>query len=413
MTTLAINGGPKARSHPFPERKLLGIEEKQAVVAMFDRAIETGHAFGYGGPQEQAYCREFAAYMGGGYAATVSSGTAAVYVALRALDLNPFTEVIVSPITDAGGMMPIALLNCIPVVADSAEGKYNTDARQIEKMISPLTSAIVVAHIGGEPLDIEAIVEVGRKYNIPVVEDCAQAHGARLHGRLAGTFGDIAAFSTMFSKLHCTGGQGGVVYTQQESLYWRTRQAADRGKPHGLPAGTTNPIASLNFNLSDLAAAIGREQLKKLPGIVDRRRAVIAELSERMRGLKSISIPQQHHGAEASYWWWRLEVNAADLTCDKATYCRALSAEGIPISAQYRAMPHLMDWFQKRNVFGASGYPWSAPEYKGDANREFACPNAIAATNCQFNMSVNESWGPEEIKDTLAAFEKLEQAYLK
>src|SRR5699024_4098238 len=113
---------------------------------------------------------------------------------------------------------------------------------------------------------------LGKKHNIPVVEDCAQAHEAKINGQLVGTFGDIAAFSTMFGKHHSTGGQGGVVFTKDEALYKRARQASDRGKPFGLPAGATNPIASLNFNLNDLAATIGREQLKKLPGLVERRR---------------------------------------------------------------------------------------------------------------------------------------------
>ncbi|MDF2713470.1 MAG: glutamine--scyllo-inositol aminotransferase [Paenibacillus sp.] len=412
MTQLAVNGGQKVRNRPFPARRLLGMEEKQAAMAMFDEAIATGNAFGYGGPQERAYCQAFADFMGGGYAVTVSSGTDAVYVALRALDLEPFTEVIVSPITDPGGMMPIALLNCIPVVADSAVGKYNTDAEQIEKMITPWTSAILVAHIGGEPLDMDNIVKVGRKHGIPVVEDCSQAHGATLFGRPVGTFGDIAAFSTMYGKLHCTGGQGGVVFTRKESLYGRARQAADRGKPHGLPAGATNPFASLNFNLNDLAAAIGREQLKKLPVIVERRQAVVAELSDRLRQLRSISVPALYADAMPSYWFWRLEVHVSALSCDKKTYCRALAAEGIPLNPQYRVLPHQMDWFQQRKVFGNSGYPWAAPEYKGDRNRQFACPNAIAATDVQFNLMVTESWGEEEVRDVMIAIEKLEQAFI-
>ncbi|MBP1988625.1 DegT/DnrJ/EryC1/StrS family aminotransferase [Paenibacillus eucommiae] len=410
---LAINGGPKVRNRPFPDRGLLGEEEKEAVIALFDEAIATGIAIGYLGPEEEAYCSEFASFMGGGYADAVNSGTTAVYVALRALDLEPFTEVIVSPITDPGGMMPIALLNCIPVIADSAPGKYNTDAEQIEKLITPLTSAILVAHIGGEPLNIEAIVALGKKYGIPVVEDCAQAHGASINGKLVGSFGDIAAFSTMFGKHHCTGGQGGVVFTRQEALYWRARQASDRGKPFGLPEGSTNAIASLNFNLNDLAAAIGREQLKKLPIIVQKRRALAAKLSERLSGLQSIIIPPQIEGAESSYWWWRLEVNTEQISCDKDTYCRALSAEGLPINPSYRAMPHLMDWFQQQNVFGTSGYPWKAPAYKGNADREFQCPNAMAATSVQFNLYITESWGEQEIADTLAAFEKVDLAYKK
>lgn len=410
---LAMNGGSKVRNKPFPERGLLGTEEKEAAMALFDEALATGKAFGYMGPEEEAYCEEFAEYMGGGYADAVNSGSSAVYVALRALDLQPFTEVVVSSINDAGGMMPIAMLNCIPVVADTAPGKYNTDAEQVESMITPLTSAIVVAHIGGEPLDIEAIVAVGKKHGIPVVEDCAQAHGAKIHGKLVGTFGDIAAFSTMFGKHHCTGGQGGVVFTKNESLYTRARQASDRGKPFGLPAGSTNPMASLNLNLNDLAATIGREQLKKLPGIVQRRQNVVAKLSEHFNKLEALVVPSQYEDAEASYWWWRLEVDLTKLTCDKDTYCRALIAEGLPINPSYRAMPHLMDWFQKKNVFGTSGFPWNASEYKGDAEREFPCPNAITATDIQFNLLIHESWGQQEIEDTVTVFEKVEKAFLK
>ena len=106
---LAIYGGAKVRTRPWPGRGLLGEEERAAVNALFDEAIATGNAFGYNGPEEEAYCREFASYMGGGYADAVNSGTTAVYTALRAVNPEPFTEVIVSPITDPGGMMPIVM----------------------------------------------------------------------------------------------------------------------------------------------------------------------------------------------------------------------------------------------------------------------------------------------------------------
>src|SRR5690242_20306495 len=104
--TLAIDGGSKLRSKPFPARRLFGEEEKQAAVSVFDRAIEAGEAFGYNGPEEQAYEREFAESLGGGYADGVSSGTSAMFVALGALNLEPFSEVICPPITDCGGIMP-------------------------------------------------------------------------------------------------------------------------------------------------------------------------------------------------------------------------------------------------------------------------------------------------------------------
>lgn len=411
---LALYDGPKTREKPFCGRSLLGMEEKAAVDALFDQSISSGEAFGYNGVEEEAYCNEFAEYMGGGFADAVNSGTSAVYVALRSLELEPFTEVIVSCITDPGGMMPIALMNCIPIVADSAPGQYNTNAAEIEKLISPLTSAILVAHIGGEPCDIEAIAALGKKHGIPVVEDCSQSHGAKYNGQLVGSFGAVAAFSTMFGKHHCTGGQGGIVFTKSEGLYWKIRRASDRGKPFGLPTGSTNCVASLNYNLSELAAAIGRQQLKKLPGIIERRYKVVSMLTEGFKKLKTLKIPNILPGTEASYWWWRLEVNVDNITCDKETYCKALIAEGILLNPSYSsAMPHNMAWFKNHSVFGTSGYPWAAPEYKGDRDREFPCPNAMTATGRQFNLTVYESWGKEEVKDILKAFSKVEKAFLK
>lgn len=413
LSDLAINGGPKVRTDEFPSRYLLGIEEKAAVDQLFDEAIKTGEAFGYNGPQEQAYCEEFAEFMGGGFADAVNSGTNAVYVALRALDLEPFTEVIVSPITDPGGVMPIVMMNCIPMLADAAPGKYNTGPGQVEELISPRTSAILIAHIAGEPADIEGVIAVAKKHNIPVVEDCAQAHYTKLNGKLLGTFGDIAAFSTMFGKHHCTGGQGGVVFTKSEKLYQQARWASDRGKPFGLGPDATNCVASLNLNLNDLSATIGRVQLKKLPSIIERRRKVAAQITEGFKDLKAVVIPEQISGAEPSYWFWRLALDTEKLTCTKDDFCAALIAEGMPILPSYRHLANEMDWWKNRRVFGTSGLPWSSPAYKGDPNRKFDLKNAIAATDVQFNIFINESYGDKEVADIVAAFKKVEAAYLK
>ena len=119
---LAINGGTPVRSEPFPSRRLFGEEEKQAAIDLFDAAIRNGEAFGYNGEHEAGYASAFCAFQGGGHADVVNSGTSAVYVALRALDLEPFTEVITPAISDPGGVMPVALLNCVPIPADTAPG---------------------------------------------------------------------------------------------------------------------------------------------------------------------------------------------------------------------------------------------------------------------------------------------------
>ena len=413
LAELAVNGGLKTRAQPWPERGLITAAEKAAVIEVLDEAVQSGKGPGYDGPVEQAYCEEFAAFMGGGYADAVNSGTSALYVALMALEVEPFTEVIVGPITDTGGIMPIPLLNCIPVIADAAPGSFNPGPEQIEECMTPLTRAIVVAHIMGEPADMPGIMGVADRHGIPVIEDCAQAHGARIAGQLLGTFGVMGAFSTMGGKHHCTGGQGGVLFTRDEDLYWRSRRASDRGKPFGLEAGTRNCIASLNFNLNDFAAAIGREQLRRLPGIVARRRRVVAGLSERFADLDSVMIPEQVPEGESSYWFWRLGVVVERLTCDKVAFCEALQAEGVLVNPCYDWLPHTFDWFTQRRVFGTSGYPWTAPDYQGDPDRAFPCPNANGAIARHMLLTVLESWGAGEIDDIATAFEKVERAYLK
>lgn len=411
---LAINGGAKTITEAFSGRGHFGVEEKAAADRIFEDCIKSGNATGYNGVEEEAYCKEFSDFMGGGFADGVNSGTTSVYVALKALNPEPFTEIIVSCITDPGGMMPITLLNCIPVVADSEPGKYNIGPKQIEELITPLTSAIVVAHIGGEPADIKGIMEVARRHKLPVVEDCSQSHGAKVDGQMIGTFGDVAAFSAMFGKHHCCGGQGGLVFTKSEDMYWKVRRAADRGKPFGMP-GHSNCVATLNYNLSELASAIGREQVKKLPGIITRRQKFAELLKQKgLKDLKSIVIPQQIKGGEHVYWWWRLEVNTSVLSCTKDEFLKAVIAEGVQLNPCYDfAMPHRMEWFKNKSVFGTTKLPWSAPQYKGSMDREFPCKNALDACACQFNLVVAESWGEKEAGLMVKAFKKVEDAYLK
>jgi dTDP-4-amino-4,6-dideoxygalactose transaminase len=438
---LAIDGGPKVRLRPFPARALFGADEKAAVDELFDEAIRTGSAFGYGGPEEEAYCREFAAYLGGGFADAVNSGSSALYVALRALGVEPFTEVICPAITDPGGIMPVALLNCIPIAADAfrapgadgrpARGSYNVGPDQIEACLTPLSSAIIVAHIAGEPADMDPILEIARARHLPVVEDCAQAHGTRYKGRLVGTMGTIAAFSTMSGKHHATGAQGGVVFTKDEDLYRASRRASDRGKPFGpqvaagrtpvaassVAGGAGNLIAAHNLNSNDLACAIGRVQLKKLDRIVAGRRQVAAAIARGLERSPAVSPGWQPDGAEASYWFMRLHVDASRLTVDATTFARAVAAEGIPLNASYGgALQSHAPWFVEHRAFGTSEYPWNAPEYRakgGDPDRRFPCPNAVAVVQSDCNLSIHEAWSDQEVADTLAAIEKVERAHLR
>ncbi|HGE70164.1 TPA: DegT/DnrJ/EryC1/StrS family aminotransferase [Candidatus Poribacteria bacterium] len=412
MAKLAIDGGEKVRKIPMPPRRLFGEEEKSAVIALFDRSIETGEAFGYNGIEEQSYEKEFAEFMGGGYADLVNSGTSAIFVALGALNLEPLSEVIAPPITDPGGVMPIPMLNCVPIIADANKNSYNVGPDQIEAVITERTKAIVVAHIFGEPADMDPIMEIARSKGLFVIEDCAQAHGALYKGRLVGTFGDLSAFSTMSGKHHATGAQGGVVFTKNADLYWEAKRFADRGKPFNTTF-SSNVRIGLNLNSNELSATIGRVQLRKLPRIIEGRRNFVRSLAKKIKDLKSITFGWMPDNCESSYWYIRMHIDLDKLSVSKDQFVNALSAEGIPCFASYRHIPSEAKWFIEKVTYGKSGYPWTDPNYKGERNPSFPLPNCIEAVETHFNLVVNENYGEQEAIDYAEALHKVESAYLK
>jgi perosamine synthetase len=406
-----LHGGPRARRMPWPRRRNIDAREKQAVMRVFDREIRQGGAIVYGGVEEKAYCEAFAKYLGGGYTKAVNSGTNALYVALRALELEPGSEVIVPAITDAGGTMPVALLNCIPVPSDTEKRSINSSAEQIKKVVSHRTAAIVVAHISGHPVDMDPVLDLAAELGIPVVEDCAQAHGALYKGRIVGTLGTIAAFSTMFGKQHCTGGQGGVVFTKDTLLFARIRQLSDRGKPHGASENPTNLVASLNFNQDEISMAIGRVQLEKLPAALQARRSFAARVESGLRDLEGVSLIGDAPGCSGSYWLLMLLLDNLRLSCDSQELATALVEEGIGgVSAGYPFFPTDYPWHRDAVVFGKSGFPWSL--LPGEPKpRRFELPNAHEVSRQIVRLDIHESLGDREARDLVTALRKLARYY--
>lgn len=403
-----VNGGKKVRHLPWPRRKHFGKSEKRAAVSVINREIGMGNSIVYGGPEEQAYCQAFVELMGGGYADAVNSGTNALYIALRALDLEPFTEVIVPPITDPGGSMPVALLNCVPVPADSTPGSLNVSAEQIEAVLSERTSAIVVAPLAGHPIDMDPILELAQARSIPVVEDCAQAHGARYKGRLVGTLGDVAAFSTMFGKHHATGAQGGVVYTQDSEIFVRAKQVADRGKPFGALGTPGYMTASLNFNQDEISMAMGRVQLDKLPNSLAARRRFASAVRNGINDVVGITMDLDPEFCESVYWFLLFRLDPEIIKCSDSEFAIALQQEGIEgVSIGYPFFPTDHPWNRDQNVFGSSGFPWTHTDDPELGRNEFPLPNARAANQNCVRVDVHESLGLREAEDLLLALKKL------
>lgn len=400
-----IHGGPQARWAPWPRRRHFDAREKQVMVALMDREIKTGGVLVYNGPEERAYCEEFCRFLGGGFADAVNSGTNALYVALRALDLEPGTEVIVPPITDPGGAMPVPLLNLIPVPADSAPGSLNVSVDQIRTVLTDRTSAIVIAHISGHPVDMDPILALAAERGIPVVEDCAQAHGAVYKGKMLGTMGDIAAFSTMFGKHHATGAQGGIVFTRDTRLFTRVRQVADRGKPYGALGTPGNMVASLNFNQDELSCAIGRVQLEKLPGALRNRRAFADAVAAGVRNIPNIAMLAPPEGSESAWWFLMLQFDPAKLDCTVTEFANALNREGIDgVTGGYPFYPTDNVWHREGNVYGTSGLPWSLRQTRP---QHYPLPNAHDANARIVRVDVHEQLGPNEARDLLVAIRKV------
>jgi dTDP-4-amino-4,6-dideoxygalactose transaminase len=400
-----VHGGPKTRRLPWPVRRHFDGREQRAANRVLKREARIGGAVIYQGVEEEAYCRAFADYMGGGYADAVNSGTNAIYIALRALDLPPGSEVIVPPTSDAGGVMPVVMNMLVPVAADSMPGSINSSAEHIRKMITPRTKAILVTHMAGHPVDIDPVLDLAAEHGIPVVEDCAQSHGALYKGRMVGTFGVISAYSTMFGKHHCTGAQGGVVFTRDATLYAKARQIADRGKLSDPSGRLLNVVATLNFNQGEVECAIGQVQLAKLPGAVRHRRAFASKVAEGLKAVPGVSLAGDPAYSESSFYYLMIHLDRSRINCDSQTFAKALLLEGLDgVHAGYSVYPTDQVWHQQGIVFGKSGLPWSLHQQKPG---RYELPNAHAANQSMLRVEIHESLGDQEARDLISAIAKV------
>ena len=383
----------------MPPRLALG----QAEVAMIEEALAWYRARdidpGYQGEFEERYCRAFSDSLGGGYADAVATGTGALFVALAALTLPKGSEVLVSPITDPGSISAIVLNGLVPRLADSAPGSFQMGADQVAERLGKNTSCICVVHAAGQATDIDRIIDIAAAAGIPVLEDCSQAHGATCDGRPVGTFGDIAAFSTMYRKAHITGASGGVVFTRDEDIYRQAMAHADRGKPRWRddfddrdPTGYLFP--ALNWHTDEISCAIGISSLTRLGDTIRRRNAYIAGVT---RGLLADAAVCRPNGcsAEDSPFYYPVFVDDGRIACTKTAFAEAVRAEGIGLNPHYNYV--VADW------------PWAGQHLADD----FSCPNARAARDSAFTLYVNENYGQREIDDTIAAILKVENHFMR
>ncbi len=394
---LAIYGGTPIRSAPMPPRFAIGKEERAEIDEVFRHYDALNIDPGYQGHFEDRYCAAFSEYLGGGYADAVSTGTASLYISLAVLDLPKGSEVLTSCITDPGTLSAIILNGLTPKLVDTQLRSYNVGAEQFADRISDKTRAVIVVHASGQAADIEEIVKEAHARDIRVIEDCSQAHGATFNDKRVGSFGDVAAFSTMYRKAHITGSSGGVVFSRDKDLYHLALAHADRGKPRWSedfsdqdPSNYLFP--ALNFHSNEIACAIGYVSLRRLPETIRARLAFVKGL-DAMIGKSELCQPIGWREGDSPFFY-PIVVDTDRLEGDKIEFARAIAAEGIGLNPHYQ--------------YVVSQWPW-VQQYLAD---DFDCPNALSIRDRSFNLFVNEKYSRSEVHDTVDAILKVEQAIL-
>lgn len=395
----AIEGGQKVRPYPMPTRQAFGKAEYEMLKEAIHFYSNQGADPGYQGPFEQRYCEDFVATMGGGYADAVATGSGAVFLALAALALPKGSEVIVSPITDPGSIAAITMNGLKPRLADARLNDYNMGVEQFLARISPNVSAVLVVHSAGQATNVDRITQEAWKLGIRVVEDCSQSHGAQIMGRPVGTFGDIAAFSTMYRKIHTTGGSGGVVYSRNRDLFRQALAHADRGKPRWLEGfDDRNPetflFPAMNWNTDELSCAIGIASLRRLRDTIVRRQTFVAELAALIDEMDTMFSMLPWTPASSPFII-PIFVDPNRSNKPKREVAEALRAEGIDLNPHYRYVVTEWDWLK----------PYLADD--------FGTPEAVSSRNRSFCLYLNENYGNQEAEDVAVAMLKIQQAWGK
>ncbi|MDI6816837.1 MAG: DegT/DnrJ/EryC1/StrS aminotransferase family protein [Actinomycetota bacterium] len=335
---LAIDGGEPVRTVSFAPWPWFEQDDIDAVVEV----LQSGRVNYWTGEQGRLFEREFADFVGSRYAVAVANGTVALELALRALGIGSGDEVIVPCRTFIASASSVVLRGARPVVVDVDADSQNITAGTIEAAITPLTKAIIAVHLAGWPCDMDAIMEVARKKDLKVIEDCAQAHGATYRGRTVGSFGDAAAFSFCQDKIMTSGGEGGMLVTDDESVWERAWAFKDHGKSfHAVNNREHTPgfrwlheSFGTNWRLAEMQSAGGRIALKKLPSWVAGRRAHAAILAERFSDMPGLRVTDPTAECGHAYYKYYVFVRpgALRLGWTRDRIIGAICAEGVPCS---------------------------------------------------------------------------------
>ena len=426
MTTLALLGGEKVRKEKFPAYRTIGKEEEDAVLrviksGVLSKYLGSWHEDFYGGPEVRVLESEWASYFNVKHAIAVNSATSALYCAVGAVGIGPGDEVIVSPYTMSASATAALIYNAIPVFADIEEDYFCLSPESVEKRITKSTKAIIVVDIFGQPYDADRINAIAKKYGLYVIEDCAQAPGAKYKGKWAGTLGDIGIFSLNYHK-HIHTGEGGILVTDNDDLAEKLRLIRNHAESVVEAKGFSTLVNMIGFNyrMTEIEAAIAREQLRKLPGLIEERLKNVEYLTDKLKNIPCLEPAKIRLQCKHVFYVHPIKFKPEVAGIHRDKYIEAVKAElmpielreseGVKIGCGYTKPLYLQPLYQNRIAYGKSGCPWACNKYSGNVDySKGICP--VTEKMYEDVLITHELMRPgmtgEDLNDVVKAFEKV------
>lgn len=427
MAKLAINGGSKVRDRNFPAYKLMGEEEAQAAYdvvrgGVLSKFLGCWDPDFFGGEQVQAFEKEWAAHFGCRHAITVNSNSSGLLAALGALEIGPGDEVIVSPFSMSVSASAPLIYGAMPVFADIEPDMFCLSPESVEARITPRTKAILAVDLFGLPFDREALGRIADAHGIPLLEDAAQAPETTWNGRFAGTLGRIGVYSLNYHK-HIHTGEGGVIATDDDDLAMRCRLIRNHAEAVVDDMGYQGSLVNMvgfNMRMTEVEAAIGRVQLRKLPGLLAERRANVAYLEARLRDIAFLTLPKVRPGCTHAYYQHALLMDPKGAGIGRDRFVAAVAAElpltelresdGPLISPGYTRPLYMQSLYRKRIGIGKRNHPFGDPSRPPMQN--FApglCPTVerIQAEHLILHEMMRPGMGRDDLDAVADAFRKV------
>ena len=331
---LAINGGTPVRTKLFPAYNTMGEEEKQAVMKVLDSGNLSQYLGAwtddfFGGPTVRKFEGQWTETWNVKHAISVNSNTSGLFTAIGAIGIKPGDEVIVSPYTMSASAIAPLVYGGIPVFADIDPITFCMDPASIEERITPQTKAIIVVHIFGCPADMDKIMSIANKHNLYVIEDAAQAPMGKYKEQYVGTIGHIGVFSLNYHK-HIHTGEGGVIITNDSILADRCQMIRNHAE-NVTAVRNINDLTNLigyNYRMTEIECAIGIEQLKKLPALLEQRLKNVDYFNKKLSAFNAFEIiPPFSDGSVNTYYVYPVKFKKEIAGFDRNVFVEALKAE--------------------------------------------------------------------------------------